>query len=74
MGILGNTTMAVQCLHFYEVMSSFSGRDQWSLSVVSVPFVRSELGKKAFLYAAPSDWNLLQSTLKLQNVYLANGN
>ncbi len=28
---------------------------------LSVAFVRSELGKKAFKYATPSDWNLLQS-------------
>ncbi len=34
---------------------------------LSVPFVQSELGKNAFMYAAPSDWNLLQSKLKLQN-------
>ncbi len=35
---------------------------------LSVPFVQSELGKKAFMYASPTDWNLLQSKLKLQNV------
>ncbi len=33
---------------------------------LSVPFVRSELGKKAFMFAAPSDWNHLQSNLKLK--------
>ncbi len=30
----------------------------------------SELGKKAFMYAAPSDWNHLQSNLKLQSLTL----
>ncbi len=35
---------------------------------LSVPFVQSELGKKAFMYASPTDWNLLQSKLKLQNL------
>ncbi len=27
-------------------------------------FGRTELGKKAFMYAVPSDWNLLQLKLK----------
>ncbi len=36
--------------------------------ILSVPFVRTELGKKAFMYAAPSDWNLkLQKLLSLDH-------
>lgn len=30
-----------------------------------VPHVKTELGKKAFVFAAPSAWNLLQKSLKL---------
>ena len=32
---------------------------------LSVPRVRTETGKKAFSYSAPSTWNALQSELKL---------
>ncbi len=35
---------------------------------LSVPLVQSEVGKKAFIYAAPSDWNLPQSNLKFQSL------
>ena len=34
------------------------------LLLLSVPKVRTELGKKVFRFAAPSAWNLLQKTLK----------
>jgi len=30
-----------------------------------VPGVKTELGKKAFMFAAPSAWNLLQKSLKM---------
>jgi len=30
-----------------------------------VPRVKTELGKKAFMFAAPSAWNLLQKSLKM---------
>ncbi len=33
-----------------------------------VSFVRTELGKTSFKYAAASDWNLLQKQMKLQNL------
>lgn len=33
-----------------------------------VPYVKTELGKKAFVFAAPSAWNLLQKSLKLTTV------
>lgn len=33
--------------------------------MMSVPRVRTELGKKAFKYAAPSSWNLFQMDLRL---------
>ena len=34
------------------------------LFLMSVPKVRTELGKKAFGFAAPSAWNMLQKTFK----------
>ena len=34
------------------------------LFLLSVPKVRTELGKKAFRFPAPSAWNMLQTTLK----------
>ncbi len=34
---------------------------------MSVPRIRTELGKKAFQYAAPSSWNDVQKDLKLSH-------
>ncbi len=45
-----------------------SDRQIGNYYTLSIPFVRSELGKKAFIYAAPSDWNHLQLNLKLQSL------
>ncbi len=36
--------------------------------IISVSFVRTELGKTSFKYAATSDCNLLQKEMKLQNL------
>ncbi len=38
------------------------------LFLLSVPKVRTELGKKAFKYAAPSTWNKLQKSMKLNKL------
>lgn len=37
-----------------------------NLILLDVPNVRTELGKKAFVYAAPTAWNLLQNELKMR--------
>ncbi len=55
------------CLIQQKIVEKYFLRSQNCYSL-SVPCVRSELGKKAFMHAAPTDWNLLQSKLKLQNV------
>ncbi len=55
------------CLIKQKAVEKYFLRSQNLIYTLSVPFVRSELGKKAFIYAAPSDWNHLQSNLKLQN-------
>lgn len=38
----------------------------------TVPKVRTEMGKKAFRFSAPSTWNCLQSELKLQSLVSLN--
>ncbi len=55
------------CLIKLKVVEKYFLRSQ-NYYTLSVPFVRSELGKKAFMYAAPSDWNHLQSNVKLQSL------
>ena len=37
-----------------------------------VPFARTELGKRAFVYSAPSAWNYLQKDLKLSELISLN--
>ena len=41
-----------------------------SLDVIllTVPNVRTEFGKRAFMYSAPSSWNALQNTFKLEEL------
>ena len=34
--------------------------------LLTVPNVRTEFGKRAFMYSAPSSWNALQNTFKLE--------
>ncbi len=55
------------CLIKQKIVEKYLLRSQ-NYYAFSVPFVLSELCKKAFMYAAPTDWNLLQSNLKLQNL------
>ena len=40
--------------------------------LLTVPKVRTELGKRAFSYAAPQAWNLLQTELKLRELVSLN--
>ena len=56
-------------------LSSFMSRKHFSHSLRSqdcitftVPSVRTELGKTAFSYSAPSTWNSLQQSLKLSHL------
>ncbi len=63
--ILGMLPSYLCCLIKQKIVEKYFLRSQ-NCYTLSVPFVRSELGKKAFMYAAPTDWNLLQSKLKLQ--------
>ncbi len=65
--ILGMLPSYLCCLIKQKIVEKYFLRSQ-NCYTLSVPFVRSELGKKAFMYAAPTDWNLLQSKLKLQNL------
>lgn len=39
-----------------------------SIHNLCVPFAITKLGKNAFKYAAASDWNLLQTEMKLKNL------
>ncbi len=55
------------CLIQQKIVEKYFLRSQ-NCYTLSVPFVQSELGKKVFMYDAPTDWNLLQSKLKLQNL------
>ncbi len=65
--ILGMLPSYLCCLIKQKAVEKYFLRSQIYYTL-SVPFVRSELGKKAFIYAAPSDWNHLQSNLKLQSL------
>ena len=40
--------------------------------LMTVPRVRTELGKKAFMFSAPFAWNSLQNELKLQDLVTLN--
>ncbi len=67
--ILGMLPSYLCCLIQQKIVEKYFLCSQ-NCYTLSVPFVRSELGKKAFMYAAPSDCNLLQS--KLQNLLSLN--
>lgn len=51
----------------HKSVTKYSLRSQ-NCYMLSVPFARTELGKKSFAYAALFDWNFIQSKLKLQNL------
>jgi hypothetical protein len=65
--ILGCLPIYLCCLIQRTSFKSYSLRSQ-SIYNLCVPFVRTELGKTSFKYAATSDWNLLQKEIKLQNL------
>ncbi len=65
--ILGMLPSYLCCLIKLKAVEKYFLRSQ-NYYTLSVPFVRSELGKKAFIYAAPSDWNHLQLNLMLQSL------
>ncbi len=54
--ILGMLPSYLCCLIKQKAVEKYFIRSQ-NCYTLSVAFVRSELGKKAFMYAAPSDWN-----------------
>ncbi len=63
--ILGMLPSYLCCLIKQKAVEKYFLRSQ-NCYTLFVPLVRSELGKKAFMFAAPSDWNHLQSNLKLK--------
>ncbi len=65
--ILGMLPSYLCCLIKQKIVEKYFIRSQ-NCYTLSVPFVRSELYKSFFTYAAPTDCNLLQSNLKLQNL------
>ena len=53
------------CIHLtFKSNSTYSLRSQDFLTT-SVPLARTEFGKRAFAYSAPTTWNGLQKALKL---------
>ena len=40
--------------------------------MLSVPYVHTEIGKRAFVYSAPSAWNMLQNVSKLKDLISLN--
>ena len=52
------------CLYMCNTCSHYSLRSQ-NIIQMQVPTVRTELGKKAFKFSAPSSWNDLQRDLGL---------
>ncbi len=65
--ILGMMPSYLSCLIKQKAVEKYFLRSQ-NYYTLSVPFIRSELGEKTFIYAVPSDWNHLQSNLKLQSL------
>jgi hypothetical protein len=49
-------------LLFRNVVSTLRSQD---FILLTVPNVRTEFGKRAFIYSAPSAWNALQNPFKL---------
>ncbi len=65
--ILGHLPNYLCCFIQRTLFGNHSLRSQ-SNDNLCVSFVRTELGKTSFKYAAASDWNLLQKQMKLQNL------
>ncbi len=65
--ILGHLPNYLCCFIQRTLFGNHSLRSQSNYNLC-VSFVRTELGKTAFKYAAASDWILLQKEMKLQNL------
>lgn len=65
--ILGLPPSYLQTYITQKSTGTYGLRSQ-DLYLLSVPKVRTELGKKAFRFAAPSSWNDLQKELKLNEL------
>ncbi len=65
--ILGPMPNYLCCFIQRTLSGNHSLRSQSNYNLC-VSFVRTELGKTSFKYAAASDWNLLQKQMKLQNL------
>ncbi len=65
--ILGFLPSYLCCLIHQKVVVNYSLRSQ-SFYNLYVPSARTNLGKTAFKYAAPSDWNSLQMKLQLNQL------
>uniref|UniRef100_A0A8C2EK04 Reverse transcriptase domain-containing protein n=1 Tax=Cyprinus carpio TaxID=7962 RepID=A0A8C2EK04_CYPCA len=65
--ILGLLPSYLGCLIQKKSVGKYSLRSD-NCFTLSVPFVRTELGKRAFMYAAPFEWNSIQTKLKLQTL------
>jgi len=65
--ILGYLPPYLCCLIKQKSPGSYSLRSK-SIYNLCVPFVRTEMGKTSFKYAAASDWNLLQTEMKLKEI------
>lgn len=69
--MLGLLPSYICSLITWRSVSSYSLRSNDHLLLI-VPFARTELGKRAFVYSAPSAWNLLQKDLKLSELISLN--
>jgi len=65
--ILGLLASYLCCFMQQKIIKNYSLRSQ-NFYTLSVTFVQTELGKKSFMYAAPFDWNALQTKLKFENL------
>lgn len=65
--ILGLLPPYLQTYITQKRIGSYNLRSQ-ELFLLSVPKARTELGKRAFRYAAPTAWNELQGSLNLQEL------
>ncbi len=68
--ILGFLASYLCCLIHQKVVVNYSLRSQ-SFYNLYVPSARTNLGKTAFEYAAPSDWNSLQMKLQLNQLLVS---
>lgn len=55
------------CIFIVQKCGGYSLRSL-DFILLTVPNVRTEFGKRAFMYSAPSSWNTLQNTFKLEEL------